>query len=85
MTYLQLKSIINDAYAVFASDYVSIETLGADDEYARRELYFVKCIYKTLLNQNGSELEDILTKAEIQNCIRLLNRYGNKSIAIEYT
>jgi hypothetical protein len=85
MTYLQLKSIINDAYAIFASDYVKIEVTGADDEYARRELYFIKCIYKTLLNQNGSEATDLLTKVQIQNCIRLLNKYGNTSIAIEYT
>lgn len=85
MTYLQLKSVINDAYAIFASNYVSNETLGADDEYARRDLYFVKCIYKALLNQNGSESEDLLTKVDIQNCIRLLNKYGNTSIAIEYT
>ena len=84
MTYLQLKSLINDSYARFVSDYVSGETLGIDDEYALRDIYFVKCIYKVLLNQNGDETLDLLTKANIQDCIILLNKYSNSPIAIEY-
>jgi hypothetical protein len=85
MTYLQLKSLINDSYARFVADYVSNETLGADDEYALRNLSFVKCIYKVLLNQSGDETLDLLTKANIQDCIILLNKYSNSPIAIEYT
>lgn len=85
MTYLELKSLINDAYAKFGSDYVSGETLGADDEHALRNMYFVKCIYKTLLNQDGDDVQDKLSQTDIQNCIRLLNKYSNSLIAIEYT
>lgn len=84
MTYLQLKSLINDSYARFVSDYVSNETLGADDEYALRDLYFVKCIYKTLLNQEGDDLKDRLTQTQIQDCIVLMNKFSNSIIAIEY-
>jgi hypothetical protein len=85
MTYLQLKSIINDAYAGFTYDYVKGEVIGSDDEYPNREVLFIKCIYKVLLNQNGDTSLDLLTKVNIQNSIRLLNKYGNKIIAIEYS
>jgi hypothetical protein len=85
MTYLQLKSLINDSYARFVSEYVSGETLGADDEYALKNMYFVKCIYKVLLNQEGDDLKDKLTQEQIQDCIILLNKYSNSIIAIEYS
>jgi len=85
MTYLQLKSLINDSYASFGYNYTKGEVLGADDEYPHRELLFVKCIYKVLLNQEGDETKDILTKVNIQDCIQLLNKHANTVVAIEYT
>jgi hypothetical protein len=77
--------LINDAYARFGSEYVSSETVGADDEYALRNVSFVKCIYKTLLNQDGDTTKDKLTKLQIQDTVRLLNKYSNSIVAIEYT
>jgi hypothetical protein len=85
MTYASLQAIINDSYATFGYNYVIRETLGADAEYARNRIYFVKTIYKVLMNQVGDPLLDSLTTAEIQDIIVLYNKYSNGIIPIEYT
>jgi hypothetical protein len=85
MTYTDLKSVITDAYATFTSDYVIDEMMGADRRHSQREACFVKAIYKVLMNQNGDETTDLLTKINIQDCIRLFNQKSNSSIPIEYT
>ena len=84
MTYTTLKSIINDSYADFCSKYVIKETLGADNPYSKRKIFFVKCIYKVLMNQVGDETLDGLTKVDIQNDIRLFNKISNSKVSIEY-
>jgi len=84
MTYSDLKSVINDAYAAFGYNYVVRELLGADAEYSERQVCFVKAIYKTLMNQVGDESLDSITKADIQNCIRLMNKHANVSITTIY-
>jgi hypothetical protein len=84
MTYTVLKTIINDSYSTFSSNYISSRVVGANDDYSDRELYFVKCIWKTLLNQYGDETIDLLTKINIQECIRLFNKYSNSVVQIEY-
>ena len=84
MTYTTLKSVINDSYAAFCAKYVIKETLGADNPYSKREIFFVKCIYKVLMNQVGYETLDGLTKVDIQNDIRLFNKLSNSKIQIEY-
>lgn len=85
MTYASLKGIINDAYASFCSDYIVRKTFGADVDYSNRQIYFVKCIYKVLMNQVGDESLDSLTKIDIQNDIRLFNKFSNSKVEIEYT
>jgi hypothetical protein len=85
MTYASLQALMNDSYATFGSDYIIRELLGADAEYSRRQIYFVKTIYKVLLNQVGDITLDLLTKEEIQDIIVLYNKYSNSVIPIEYT
>jgi hypothetical protein len=85
MTYTTLKAIINDSYAAFCAKYVIKETLGIDNPYSNRQVFFVKCIYKVLMNQVGDETLDGLTKIDIQNNIRLFDKYSNSKIQIEYT
>jgi hypothetical protein len=85
MTYLDLKGLINETYANFCDSYIKRQTLGADELYPRREVYFVKCIYKTLMNQEGDELIDSLTTEQIQKIITLYNAFSNSTIPIEYT
>jgi len=85
MTYTTLKSIINEAYSVFSSNYVTNEILGVDNNYSINKVCFVKTIWKTLLNQNGDETVDLLTKINIQECIILFNKFSNSTIQIEYT
>ena len=85
MTYLQIKSLINDAYADFVSDYVIRKTLGADNLFHERQLAFVKVIYKTLMNQEGDETLDLLTTENIQDTIILFNKYCQATVPIEYT
>jgi len=84
MTYTTLKSIINEAYSNFSSDYITNEILGVDNNYSERQLCFVKTIWKTLLNQDGDETVDLLTKVNIQQCIVLFNKFSNSTIQIEY-
>lgn len=85
MTYTQILTLVNDAYSTFTSNYISRKRLGADDEYSNTQLFFVKCIYKVLLNQEGDITKDLLTKEEIQNCITLFNKYSGSTVQIEYT
>ena len=85
MTYLQLKSVINTSYADFVYDYIIRKTIGADSDYSEREVCFVKGTYKVLMNQNGDETTDLLTKVDIQNCIKMFNAYSNSKVQIEYT
>jgi len=85
MTYLQLKSVINTSYADFVYDYIIRKTIGADSDYSEREVCFVKGTYKVLMNQNGDETTDLLTKVDIQNCIKMFNAYSHSKVQIEYT
>jgi hypothetical protein len=85
MTYTDLKLLINDAYSVFASKYINKEVLGIDNEYSLGNLFFVKVIYKVLLNQDGDETTDSLTKVDIQNNIRLFDKFSNSTVPIEYS
>ena len=84
MTYLQIKSLINDAYADFVSDYVIRKTLGADNKLHERQVAFVKVIYKTLMNQSGDETLDLLTTENIQDIIILFNKHCHATVPIEY-
>lgn len=84
MTYLQIKSLINDAYADFVSDYVIRKTLGADNKFHERQVAFVKVIYKTLMNQSGDETLDLLTTENIQGIIILFNKHCHATVPIEY-
>jgi len=84
MTYLQIKSLINDAYADFVSDYVIRKTLGADNKFHERQVAFVKVIYKTLMNQSGDETLDLLTTENIQDIIILFNKHCHATVPIEY-
>jgi len=85
MTYLQLKSVINTAYAGFVYNYIIRRTLGADMDYSERQVRFVKVIYKTLLNQEGDETLDQLTTENIQDCIVMFNKFSNSKVSVEYT
>lgn len=85
MTYTQILTLVNDAYATLTSNYVTRKRLGTNDEYSNTQLFFVKCVYKVLLNQEGDETEDLLTKIEIQDCITLFNKCTGASVQIEYT
>ena len=84
MTYTDLKLLINDAYSEFTSRYIIKKRSGADDEYSLTQLFFVKGIYKVLLNQDGDETLDKLTKENIQNCITLFNKHSNSKISTNY-
>ena len=84
MTYLQIKSLINDAYADFVSDYVIRKTLGADNKFHERQVAFVKVIYKTLMNKSGDETLDLLTTENIQDIIILFNKHCHATVPIEY-
>jgi hypothetical protein len=85
MTYTTILSLINDAYADFSAKYVVEKTLGADTTYNNRQLFFVKCTYKVLLNQDGDENIDALTKENIQDCIVMFNKYCNATVPIEWS
>jgi hypothetical protein len=85
MIYTDLKLLIDRAYANFTYDYVNKKHIAADIDYSLQELNFVKVIFKTLLNQVGNESLDQLTKQDIQNCIILLNKFGNQTVEIEYS
>lgn len=84
MTYSSLKLIINEAYANFTYDLAKRTTVGADNLYPRRDIFFARGLYKSLLRQEGDEAKDILTKKDIQNIIRLFNKITNSSVQIEY-
>ena len=84
MTYANLKLIINQAYAEFAANFIVRKRLGASDKYSLKNLFFVKVIYKSLMNQEGDETKDSLTKTQIQDIIKLFNKYSNSTVQIEY-
>ncbi len=84
MTYDDLLLIINEAYANFCYDYIARKRLGANELYSLSNLYLVKVIYKVLMNQEGDEDKDALTKLEIQDVIRLFNKYSHSTVQIEY-
>jgi len=84
MTYVNLKSLVDEAYATFCKNYITRERLGADENYSKRQLFFVKSVYKTLMNQSGDETLDQLTKEDIQNCITMFNKLSNSIVQIEY-
>lgn len=84
MTYANLKLIINQAYATFASNYIIRKRLGASDKYSLKNMFLIKAIYKVLMNQEGDETKDSLTKEQIQDIIRLFNKYSNSTVQIEY-
>jgi hypothetical protein len=84
MTYLDKKSLINDSYSRFTSDFINQEIINADEEYPFREDCFVKCIYKVLLNHQGDSNYDLLSKEQIQDCIILFNKYSHSTVSIEY-
>ena len=85
MTYSDLKLLINEAYSIFVSKVLKRDALGADDDYPHRTMFFVKCMWKVLLVQEGDETKDILTKVEIQHIIKMFNKYSNSAVQIEYT
>lgn len=85
MTYNDLKLLINEAYSKFCADYVKRKTIGADEKYPLRQDFFVKCMWKVLLSQEGDETKDLLTKEEIQAIIVMFNKYSNSYVEIEYT
>jgi hypothetical protein len=85
MTYLTLKLLLTQAYANFTYNYTLEKFIAADIPYSLQELNYVKVIYKTLMNQNGDESLDVLTKEDIQNCITLFNKVGNQTVEVEYT
>jgi hypothetical protein len=84
MTYSELKAVINDAYSDFTFQFVIRRTLGADWVHSNREMFFSKAIYKVLLNQDGDESVDKLTRTDIQNCITMFNKYSHSQIPQEY-
>lgn len=84
MTYSSLLSLVNEAYANFCYDYITRKRLGADEKYSLKNLYLVKVIYKVLMNQEGDETKDALDKEEIQDIIKMFNKYSNSTVQIEY-
>lgn len=84
MTYTQLKVILNQEFSNFSAEYIARQRLGADNEYPDRVRNFVKCIFKVLLDQEGDETVDDLLEEEIQNIIRMFNKYSDSTIPIEY-
>ena len=85
MTYAQLQALLDEAYANFCYDYMKRQMLGADDIYSQRQLCFVKCIYKVLMNQVGDESIDSLTEDNIRNIITLFDVKSSSTVQIEYT
>jgi hypothetical protein len=85
MTYSSLKLIINEAYANFTYDVVARATMGANFKYPRRDIFFARTLYKSLMRQEGDETKDILTTEDIQNIITLFNKVTGSSVQIEYT
>lgn len=84
MTYADLLLIINEAYSNFCFDYIKRKRLGASEVFSLKNLFLVKAIFKTLMNQEGDETKDILTREEIQNIIQMFNKYSHSTVQIEY-
>lgn len=84
MTYAELQLVINEAYANFCYNYIVRKRIGSSEKYSLKNLYLVKVVYKVIMNQEGDEAKDILTKEEIQSVIKLFNKYSNSTVQIEY-
>ena len=84
MTYENLKLLINAAYADFTFEDIKRRKLGADSDYTTRNLFFVAGVFKCLMRQEGDETKDLLTKEDIQNIIRMFNKYSDSIVQIEY-
>lgn len=84
MTYADLQLVINEAYSNFANDYIVRKRLGSSEIFSIKNLFLVKVIYKVLMNQEGDETKDALSKVQIQSIIQLFNKYSNSTIQIEY-
>lgn len=84
MTYANLQLVINEAYSNFCFDYIKRKRLGSSEVYSLKNLYLVKVVYKTLMNQEGDENKDALTTLEIQDVIKLFNKYSHSTVQIEY-
>ena len=84
MTYATLQLIIDEAYSNFSEDYIVRKRLGSSEIFSLKNLFLVKCIYKVLMNQDGDEAKDLLSKGQIQDIIQLFNKYSNSTIQIEY-
>ena len=66
------------------SDYHLRKRLGAKEKYSLKNMFLVKSIYKTILNQVGDETKDSLTKVQIQDIIQLFNKYSDSTVQVEY-
>jgi len=84
MTYSNLQLVINEAYSNFTYDYIVRKRLGSSEIFSIKNLFLVKAIYKVLMNQDGDETKDLLSKTQIQDIIQLFNKYSNSTIQIEY-
>ena len=84
MTYLEIKDILTYEYANYSYNYILRKRLGADELYPINKVLFLKTLYKSLMNQDGDEDTDGITKIDIQKMIRLFNIYCHSTIQIEY-
>ena len=84
MTYLELKEIFTYEFSKYSYNYILRKRLGVDEKYPLSKILFLKIVYKVLMNQDGDETLDSLSKLEIQSIIRLFNKYCNTTIQIEY-
>lgn len=84
MTFANLQLLINQAYSNFSDDYIKRKRMGANEKYSIKNLFLIKVVYKTLMNQDGDETIDILSKEQIQDIIKLFNKYSNSTIQVEY-
>lgn len=84
MTFANLQLLINQAYSNFCDDYIKRKRMGASEKYSIKNLFLIKVVYKTLMNQDGDETVDILSKEQIQDIIKLFNKYSNSTIQVEY-
>jgi len=84
MTYSDLQLVINEAYSYFSENYIGRKRLGSSKIFLIKNLFLIKAIYKVLMNQEGDEAKDVLSKVQIQSIIQLFNKYSNSTIQIEY-
>lgn len=84
MTYANLQLVINEAYSNFTYNYIIRKRLGSSEIFSVKNLFLIKVIYKVLMNQDGDETKDLLSKVQIQDIIRLFNKYSHSTVQIEY-